>query len=421
MRSQKAPFVRTICGALLVVLPAAAWSQATTETPASCLKAANEYLNSHVAALRSAGKPLDITTVEPIRAESQRLAKTCAAKFDPKTVSSADFTALINLYRFYGDTTKAFEVVQRGIDEPNPPRQRAELLVLAIRLATTGAQPGSDTLARAETFMRQLDAMPNSLDSLKVQAHQVLLNEYDYKDADDMIRHHALAELAILRRTPMPAASLHAYVALARTAGDFGHPDSALMILDRAEREITGTLPPAQLASELAPYRAMYKLVGEHGAAISATHWINAPANQGDVTVGNGKVTLIQFTAHWCAPCRNSYPGFKRLAARYTNAPVDIVFSTGLYGQFESKQMDQASELAADRDYYVGRWGIPFKIAVQPVDARGTINEMRYAVYGIPQIVVIDKRGVIRQITIGWDAGNEARLGALIDRLVAER
>jgi len=30
-----------------------------------------------------------------------------------------------------------------------------------------------------------------------------------------------------------------------------------------------------------------------------------------------GAVTLLEFTAHWCGPCKESYPGINRLLEKY--------------------------------------------------------------------------------------------------------
>jgi hypothetical protein len=48
------------------------------------------------------------------------------------------------------------------------------------------------------------------------------------------------------------------------------------------------------------------------------------------------------------------------------------------------------------------------------------VNDANYKVSGIPQIHIIDKKGVLRLIMIGFDEANEARLAKLIDRLVKE-
>jgi hypothetical protein len=48
------------------------------------------------------------------------------------------------------------------------------------------------------------------------------------------------------------------------------------------------------------------------------------------------------------------------------------------------------------------------------------INDANYKVGGIPQIQIIDKKGVIRLIMIGYDEANEERLAVLISRLLNE-
>ena len=60
----------------------------------------------------------------------------------------------------------------------------------------------------------------------------------------------------------------------------------------------------------------------------------------------------------------------------------------------------------------------------QTVDGKAVrsvnVNETNYKVGGIPQIMIVDKRGTIRLIMVGYDDKNEERLAALIGRLLAE-
>ncbi len=44
-----------------------------------------------------------------------------------------------------------------------------------------------------------------------------------------------------------------------------------------------------------------------------------------------------------------------------------------------------------------------------------------YRVGDIPQIIIVDKQGVTRQIVTGWDQGNTERFTNLIKRLLAAR
>ena len=48
-------------------------------------------------------------------------------------------------------------------------------------------------------------------------------------------------------------------------------------------------------------------------------------------------------------------------------------------------------------------------------------NDTAYRVGGIPQIQVIDKKGNIRLIMVGYDNTNEEKLAKLIDTLLKEK
>jgi thiol-disulfide isomerase/thioredoxin len=420
-------------GKTVAQVPAPA-AQAPLEgrTPAECLQGANDARNRMVREARSAGQAIDAAR---IIADSRRLAAACAERFSIATIRPQELATLASLYLFIGDTAKARQASDRLLAAPGlTPRERGEAYLAAIRSAIAAADPFAGLVGRAEELTRQVDALPDSLIDLKLSAHQRLLGQYEYADVDDGIRAHASAIVDLVARSgPRGApevpqawrgALLQAYLSLARTAGDFLHPDSAIAILDRAEAQL-GSAPEARRALESS--RSLYALVGTRAAPIVAEHWINAPDTLTTVPVGNGKVTLIQFTAHWCAPCRNSYPGFKRLAARFTGRAFDAVMVTDIYGTFEGRRVSLEEELAADRTYYGEHWAIPFRVAiiVPPPSGAGTggataATDQAYRLAGVPQIVVVDKRGIIRQIVVGWDRGNEERLARLIEELERE-
>lgn len=411
--------------------PSAARSPLQGRTPAECLQGATDARNLMVREARNAGVPVDGARIV---AETRRLAADCASRFSVATVRPQELAALASLFLFIADTANARRATDRLLAAPGlSPRERGEAYLAAIRSAIAAADPFAGLVSGAEALARRMDALPDSLIDLKLQAHLRLLGQYEYADVDDGIRAHAAAVLDLVSRGWRPgspaiertaqSALLQAYLSLARAAGDFLQPDSALAILDRAEAEL-GSAPEAQRA--LAGSRALYALVGTRATPVVAEHWINAPDTLTTVPLGAGKVTLLQFTAHWCAPCRNSYPGFKRVAARFAGAAFEPMMVTDLYGTFEGRQVTAEEELAADRTYYAEHWGIPFRVAIvtppqggEGPGAQAAIDQA-YRLSGVPQIVVVDQRGVIRQIVVGWDRGNEERLTRLIEQLLAE-
>jgi hypothetical protein len=46
------------------------------------------------------------------------------------------------------------------------------------------------------------------------------------------------------------------------------------------------------------------------------------------------------------------------------------------------------------------------------------VNDANFKVAGIPQIHIIDRKGVVRLIMIGFDEANEPKLAAMIQRLL---
>jgi hypothetical protein len=48
-------------------------------------------------------------------------------------------------------------------------------------------------------------------------------------------------------------------------------------------------------------------------------------------------------------------------------------------------------------------------------------NEGKYFVGVFPQHVLLDKRGIVRQILFGWGAANETRLTRMIEQLLQEQ
>ncbi|MBL0170577.1 MAG: redoxin domain-containing protein [Gemmatimonadaceae bacterium] len=415
--------------ALLVAFANSAWAQSPPplpgKTPGACTQQANDWLNQRVAELRTQGA-LTNTSYSPLRAQSQQLATACAAQFSVTTIAPGELAALGALYTFVGDTANARRAVERGLSAPGvAPRERGSAYLQAISMANRAADAFAGYVVRAEELVKLVDAFPDSLVELKLRAHSTMLGQYEYADHDDGIRYHATIVRELGRRTKNTQSILQAYESLARTAADYLHPDSALMILDDAEKELGAA---ANVKESLGAMRARYMLVGTKATPVVGEHWLNAPDQPGAADVGNGKVTLVQFTAHWCAPCRNSYPGMLELSKYFGSTNYETIFVTDLYGYLgTAKNLSAAEEVAADRTYYAEHHGLPFRIAIARSYApeftpaqRAASNDGRYQVGGIPQIVIVDKKGVIRQIVVGWDHGNTARFKAFIERLQAE-
>jgi thiol-disulfide isomerase/thioredoxin len=394
---------------------------------------------------RAAGRTPDATTIV---AAAKKATRDCASKIDASTASVRDRSDLASLYIYTGDTSTAEAIIAQLLKSNGSEADRADGIVAGIRLAIAKWDPFAGANPEGEKLVKRLDAMSDAVIAQKISGHSALLSRYDYADLDDPVRAQATELLALSKRAlelnalPMmparpaqgsrkaiPSVSsayislMTAYSGLARVAGDYLHADSALMILDEADRVVGSAYWPAHETFEAS--RKMYRLVGTQASKIDGRWWVNAPDNT-SIKPGDGKITVLQFTAHWCVPCKKSYPPMLRLMAEYRNKPVESIMATTLYGYIGSQRnLTPEQEVAADREYFAHEHEMPFPVAITPAGDAGQNppydNEARYAVGGIPQIMIIDRKGVIRSTVVGWDKGNEARFAAFIDKLLAER
>lgn len=408
-------------------------------TPAGCTRDANTWFNAAYAAARDiasrpGGKPVDVRGL--LAARTARTT-TCAAQFSVDRTSGPALLDLATLYSQVGDDSLARAAVDKRMAEPGlSESDKATALTTMIR-----ALIKSDTLliVRAEPYMQELDAMSDAVRAQKIAAHGALDGEYRYLDVDPRIRQHSMAIIALgrgVRAAPMSDRSanvvnafslLEAYTDMAEVYADLGQLDSTMRILDQAAVDHP-EIPDSVLDELIKPERARYALVGQPAMALTANHWLNmAPGPH--TLEPTGQVTVIEFTAHWCIPCRNSYPAMVAMNNRFGKQGVQFAFATEFYGYLGDRlNLDSTAEFAADQGYFVGEHDVHFPVAVAdapPPYKPGTpyvsnINDQHYQVGGIPQTVIIDRHGVIRRILTGWDTGNAERMSLLLAELLKE-
>lgn len=428
------------------VLPAAAFSQTLTSRapaasagplspPAACSKAASDWRTAQVTPAYDAyRKATDSTRADLLAkyrvvsnaayAGSQKMAAECAAGFGVETIPPAQLMDLIALYDLARDTTGSRRATERLVMEKNlPPRLHGQALMVGMNQEATRNPSFFGIIVAAEKYASEIDQLPDSLDDLKLMAHRTMVYRYDYLDVADGLAHHATALIALGRKLNKPQEMVTGYSLLARSYADRLHPDSALKILNTGEREIGPTA-----TAGFKDFRNRYALIGTPAPVISAEWWIN-PDSKGVITPASGKVTLIEFTAHWCGPCKNSYPGLRALSERLKGKPFTGLMVTQLYGYLGTRQnLSPEQEVDADREYFGKEHALPFPVAINPPVKQVAGQpfaqpkaDADYRVGGIPQIMIIDKKGIIRQIVTGWDQGNTERFSKFIDQLISEK
>jgi thiol-disulfide isomerase/thioredoxin len=125
-----------------------------------------------------------------------------------------------------------------------------------------------------------------------------------------------------------------------------------------------------------------------------------APAS---IAALRGKVVLLDFWATWCGPCRALAPRLSALQSRYGAQGLRVVGVT--------------TDGAEKASLFAQRASMRYPIAIDP---RGETSRA-YDVSALPTLFVIDKRGVVRDVAVGYDEGREAEIETLLQTLLAER
>ena len=116
-----------------------------------------------------------------------------------------------------------------------------------------------------------------------------------------------------------------------------------------------------------------------------------------------GRVTYLDFWASWCGPCRLSLPALNRLREKFSSEAFNVV----------AISVDYVEEDALD---FLARYPVAYPIAIDTTGDSGRA----FAVAGMPSGYLIDKKGMIREIHVGFRKGDEVILQERIAALIAE-
>lgn len=181
-----------------------------------------------------------------------------------------------------------------------------------------------------------------------------------------------------------------------------------------------------RLKGQLPSFEKRQSLVGKPLPTIPIEDVVGA---EGFTFPVKGKVTVIDFWATWCGPCRRIIPGLVELQKKHGDA-LQVVGLTKYYGygweltgrtgdammgKGEGSRRDPISkerERELNEIFHKGvlNYPIVFTGAKTAADTFG--------VRGIPTVFVVDRSGVVRWYKVG--AGDEKALPAVIAKLLAD-
>jgi cytochrome c biogenesis protein CcmG, thiol:disulfide interchange protein DsbE len=144
----------------------------------------------------------------------------------------------------------------------------------------------------------------------------------------------------------------------------------------------------------------------EAQVAVGAQPDFTLPTLQSDpiaLSALRGSVVLVDFWATWCAPCRESFPFYAELVERYGERGFRVV----------AVSVDEDPGALAR---FVERTAPPFAIVW---DERHRVVE-QFAPAGMPTSYLLDRTGLVRRVTIGFDDDHRQAIEADVAALLAE-
>jgi len=151
-------------------------------------------------------------------------------------------------------------------------------------------------------------------------------------------------------------------------------------------------------------------LIGAEAPAIAAIEYIDIQRT--NISDLKGKVIILDFLEHWCAPCIGSFPELDAFKKKYEGDGLVVLGITSYYGFFGSREKVSPAEELAELKSLKEKHQVKFGFIVGP-----RANETAYGIAGLPAYGLIDRSGRVRYLEPGV---TRQRLEQMIQKLLDE-
>lgn len=128
-------------------------------------------------------------------------------------------------------------------------------------------------------------------------------------------------------------------------------------------------------------------------------------------------VTLLNFWGTWCPPCRNELPHMAELRQRYAGREAFRLLAVSCPA---AGQADDVQSLQENTASLLKQLKLDMPTYYDPDEATQYALGNLIVFEGYPTTVLLDRRGVIRAVWVGYRSGLETEMERLIGRVLDE-
>jgi thiol-disulfide isomerase/thioredoxin len=345
--------------------------------------------------------------------ETERLAREYANLFKIKDCKGKELYSLAQLYELamqFADVEKALtEYLRAPADDKLIKARTTLLLALINQKKISAAIPVAEQLLNEPKYNQDI-----------ISFVQLLIDELRPIDIKSAI---AIAEKRHLKLinyaednigNPGKAASAYVYAldlsSMYQETGDTAK-SQAFVASFLSQFNSSPAASDERIKKSVDAVLLRHKLIGTKAPSIEAFEYIDMPKTS--IADLSGKVILLDFLAHWCAPCIESFPETNALKQKYESKGLVIVGVTSYFGYFGEREKLAIPDELAELKKLKSQRNANFGFIVGPLT-----NLRAYGMVGLPAVVLIDRQGKIRYIKQGADYKKE--IEKIIQTLVGE-